>query len=135
MIEYATIALEVHDIVVCGHSHCGAMKAMLEPQHLGELPTVAAWLTHAEETKVRCLQKYRHLHGAELLDAAIRENVVVQMERVKSLPAVAPRLANGSLEVHGWVYRIESGEILNYDEEQTRFAPITAADVARKLAD
>jgi carbonic anhydrase len=134
VIEYATVALGVHDIVVCGHSHCGAMKALLDPHHLGELPTVAAWLTHAEETKTRVLQKHSHLQGEDLLDAAIRENVLVQVERVKSLPCVAPRLANGSLEVHGWVYRIESGEIVRFCKEHGSFTPITAAEAARELA-
>jgi len=131
--EYATVALGVRDIVVCGHSHCGAMKAMLEPEHLAELPTVASWLTHAEETKARVLQKYGHLRGDDLHNAAIRENVLVQVERVKSLPFVAPRLANGSLQVHGWVYEFESGQILAYSEKTGSFDPITAADMAREL--
>ena len=133
-IEYATSRLGVSDIVVCGHSHCGAMKALLEPRHLGELPTVAAWLTHAEETRARVLGKYPHLQGDDLLDAAIRENVLVQVERVESLPSVRPRLANGSLKVHGWVYRVESGEILHFRKDLGSFATITAAEVARELA-
>jgi carbonic anhydrase len=134
VVEYATVALGVRDIVICGHSHCGAMKALLEPEHLGELPTVAAWLTHAEETRSRILAKYPHLRGKELLDAAIRENVLVQVERVEALPSVKPRLANGSLKVHGWVYTIESGEILHYCKSLDSFAPISAAEVARELA-
>ena len=133
VIEYATVALGVRDIVVCGHSHCGAVKAMLEPQHLAELPTVAAWLTHADETKTRVQQKYGHLQGAELLDAAIRENVLVQVERVKALPCVASRLAGGSLDVHGWVYQFEHGEILHFCKDHAEFAPITAAEATREL--
>lgn len=133
VVEYATVALGVRDIVVCGHSHCGAMKAMLEPEHLGNLPTVAAWLTHAEETRARVLRKYPHLRGDDLLDAAVRENVLVQLERVESLPCVAPRLANGRLKVHGWVYRVESGEVLHYRKDHDSFVPITAAEVAREL--
>jgi carbonic anhydrase len=133
VVEYATVALGVHDIVVCGHAHCGAMKALLEPEHLGQLPTVAAWLAHAEETRARVQQKYGHLKGKELLDATIKENVLVQVERVKALPSVAPRLASG-LDVHGWVYQFESGEILHYSKERDAFLPITAEEVARELA-
>lgn len=133
VIEYATVALGVRDIVVCGHSHCGAMKALLDPHHLEELPVVANWLTHAQETKSRILRKYPHLRGDELLDAAIRENVLVQVERVESLPCVAPRLANGGLKVHGWVYRIESGEIVHFRKDQDLFVSILAAEVTREL--
>lgn len=95
---------------------------------------VATWLTHAEETKVRVLQKYSHLKGKDLLDAAIRENVLVQMERVKALPCVAPRLAAGSLKVHGWVYQVESGQVLHYCKTHDTFEPITSEEVARELA-
>lgn len=134
VVEYAVVALGVRDIVVCGHSHCGAMKALLEPSHLNELPIVAGWLSHAQETKGRVTRKYRHLTGEALLDAAVRENVLVQVERVKSLPCVAPRLAAGRLEVHGWVYQIETGEILHFCKDHDAFTPITAAEAARELA-
>ena len=133
VVEYAVVALGVRDVVVCGHSHCGAMKALLEPHHLGELPTVAAWLTHAEQTKARVLRKHPDLRGEDLLDAAIRENVRVQVERVESLPCVTSRVAAGSLKVHGWVYVIERGEILHFRKDLDRFEPITAADVTREL--
>lgn len=134
VVEYAVVALGVRDIVVCGHSHCGAMKALMDPSGLGSLPTVAAWLTHAEETRGRVLGKYGQLQGEELVDAAIRENVLVQTERVASLPSVAPRLADGRLKVHGWVYRIESGEVLHYRKDRDAFVPISAAEVATELS-
>ena len=134
VIEYAVVALSVKDIVVCGHSNCGAMKAMLDPSQLAKVPTVAAWLTHAEETKARVLQKFAHLDGVAKLNAAIQENVLVQVDRVKALPCVAPRLKDGSLEVHAWVYDIETGEIVHTCKDHEGFTPITAGDAAAELA-
>lgn len=134
VVEYATVALGVRDIVVCGHSHCGAMKALLTREHLGELPAVASWLTHAEETRARVLQKYPDLQGDDLIDAAIRENVLVQVERVASLPCVSPRLANGSLKVHGWVYNIERGELVHFDKDRNSFESLTPGAAKAELA-
>lgn len=121
VVEYAVVALGVGDIIVCGHSNCGAMKALLHPEQLETVPTVAAWLTHAEETRSRVRQKHGHLSGKALLDAAIRENVLVQRERVAALPCVAPRLADGSLQLHGWVYEIGDGDVHAYDPATQRF--------------
>jgi carbonic anhydrase len=133
VIEYAVVALGVKDIVVCGHSNCGAMKAILHPEHLTKLPSVAAWLVHAEETKARVQQRHGGLTGIDLLNAAIRENVLVQLERLKSLPSVAPRLADGSLDLHGWVYNIGDGEVVAYDRASEEFRPIAPGQEARSL--
>jgi carbonic anhydrase len=121
VIEYAVVALGVHHVIVCGHSNCGAMKGLLHPEQLAAVPSVAAWLAHAEETKARVQQKHGHLSGKALLDATIRENVLVQMERVRALPSVAPRIADGSLQVHGWVYDIGAGDVYAYDAAADQF--------------
>lgn len=121
VVEYAVVALGVRHIIVCGHSNCGAMKALLQPEQLQAVPTVAAWMTHAEETRTRVQQKYAHLSGKELLDATIRENVLVQLERVRGLPCVAPRADAGSLELHGWVYEIGEGDVYAYNPAAEEF--------------
>jgi carbonic anhydrase len=124
VIEYATAVLGVEHVIVCGHSDCGAMKAMLHPEKLVNLPSVAGWLTHAEETRTRVLQKYAHLSGADLLSAAIRENVAVQLERLRHMPVIAPRLADGRIQLHGWVYEIETGDIQMLDPRTEQFASL-----------
>src|SRR5579859_6664390 len=77
-VEFAVAALGVEDIIVCGHSHCGAIKGLLHPEKLAEMPAVAAWLKHAEPTWKIISEKYRHLADDALVTAAVEENVLVQ---------------------------------------------------------
>ncbi len=124
-IEFAVAALGVKDIVVCGHSHCGAMKGLLDAASLADLPLMAHWLRHAEATRWIMREKYPHLSGAALLTATVEENVLVQLENLRTHPAVACRLSRGDLKLHGWVYKIETGEIFAYDPERGQFLPLT----------
>lgn len=120
-IEYGVSVLQVNDIIVCGHTDCGAMNGLLHPEKLQELPAVKAWLQHAETT-VRIVKDHcAHLKGDELFAAAIRENVVVQLDHLRTHPAVATRLRRGDLRIHGWVYSIGTGEVWVYDEGKKDF--------------
>lgn len=127
-IEFAVAGLGVKDIIVCGHTHCGAMKGLLEPEQVRLLPTVADWLKHAETTRRIVQENYRHLDGDRLLTAAIEENVLVQLENLKTLPAVAARLARGDLHLHGWVYKIETGDVFAYDLDDGQFVSLAHYD-------
>jgi carbonic anhydrase len=129
-IEYAIAALRVRHVVVMGHSHCGAMKGLLQPEDLKPLPLVAAWLRHAEATKRIVDENYSDCEGAALLNATIKENVLMQLDNLRTYPAVAARLTKGDLTLHGWVYHIESGQILAFDPAQSRFAPMTDRMIA-----
>lgn len=120
-IEYGISVLQVKDIIVCGHTDCGAMGALLHQEKLQELPAVKAWLQHAETTVRIMKDLYAHLQGDELFAATIRENVVVQLDHLKTHPAVATGLRRGNLRLHGWVYSIGTGEVWVYDWEQKRF--------------
>ena len=124
-IEFAVAGLGVTDIVVCGHTHCGAMKGLLHPEQVAPLPAMAAWLSHAETTRRIIDDHYGHLadDGARLL-AAIEENVLVQLEHLRTLPAVASRLRRGDLRLHAWVYHIESGEVFAYDLASQEFVAV-----------
>src|SRR6187455_1971401 len=106
-IEFAIMGLGVRDIVVCGHSHCGAMKGVLDPSSVAEMPAVADWLKNAEATRRIIRAKYSQLSGEALLDAAIEENVLMQIENLQTHPAVAVALAEDKLKLHAWVYEIE----------------------------
>jgi carbonic anhydrase len=123
-IEFAVTGLEVRDIVVCGHAHCGAMKGLLHPEYVAEMPAVAEWLKHAEATRRIIRSKYSHLSGEELLDAAIEENVLMQLENLQTHPAVAVALAEEKLKLHAWVYDIASGEVFAYDETAQQFVTL-----------
>lgn len=123
-VEFAVTALGVNDIIVCGHSHCGAMRALLEPDGLADLPQVAAWLSHAEATRRIMKENYGHLEGAARVTATVEENVLVQIENLRTHPAVAARLSRGELALHGWVYKIETGEVFAYDPDKGQFLPL-----------
>ena len=125
-IEFAVAALQVKDIVICGHSHCGAIKGLLEPETVASLPAVAAWLAHAETTRRIIQDNYGDLKDEHLLAAAIEENVLVQLEHLRTLPAVGSRLMRGDLHLHGWVYKIATGEVFAYDPESGQFVALAA---------
>ena len=120
-IEYGASVLQVKDIIVCGHTDCGAMKGLLHPEKLQELPAVKAWLQHAETTVRMVKDHYAYLKGDELFAATIRENVLVQLDHLRTHPAVATRLRRGDLRLHGWVYSIETGDVWVYDFEKKAF--------------
>lgn len=123
-IEFAVAGLGVKDIILCGHSHCGAMKGILEPEQVEGMPDVRAWLAHAETTRRIVRENYKHLDGERLLTATIEENVLVQLDNLRTLPVVAARLVRGDLHLHGWVYKIETGEVFAYDVMIGQFVPI-----------
>jgi carbonic anhydrase len=123
-IEFAVTGLGVRDIVVCGHSHCGAIKGLLNPQSLSEMPVVAEWLKHAEATRRIVRSKYAHLTGEDLLDAATEENVLVQLENLQTHPSVAVALGQGQLKLHAWIYDIGTGEVYGYDAATAQFVSL-----------
>ncbi|MEB3178181.1 MAG: carbonic anhydrase [Nostocaceae cyanobacterium] len=117
-VEYAIQALNIEQIIVCGHSHCGAMKGLLKLESLREdMPLVYDWLKHAEATRRLVKDNYGTYCGEELLEVAIAENVLTQIENLKTYPIIHSRIYQGRLKIYGWVYHIESGEVLAYDPE------------------
>ncbi len=123
-IEFAVVALGVRDIIVCGHSHCGAVKGLMNPSLLSALPTTTAWLKHAEAVRRNVEENYPALDEAQALSVAIQENVLVQLENLRSHPCVAERLAAGTLNLHGWVYHFETGRVFVYQPEEGQFIPL-----------
>lgn len=120
-IEFAVSGLGVRDIIVCGHSLCGAMAALAFPEKAAGLVAMSAWLGHAEATRQIVAANYGHLHGDELTTVTVEENVLVQLENLRTHPAVAARLARGDLNLHGWVYKLETGTVFYFDHEQSQF--------------
>jgi carbonic anhydrase len=122
-IEYAMEALEIPNIIVCGHSDCGAMKGLLKHDLADRMPTVASWLRFAEVPRQLALRDGATSEQA-MLDALVRRNVLTQLAHLRTHPAVAVRLETDKVRLHGWVYDIERGEISAYDELQRRFLPL-----------
>lgn len=123
-IEYAVLALGVKAIVICGHSDCGAMTALLHPERVEKLPAVSSWLHLAEVARHVVAENYQHVEKDALLDVVIEENVIAQLENLRTHPSVAARLRKGDLELYGWVYKIHTGEIMAFDYVQGRFVPL-----------
>ncbi|MND92763.1 Carbonic anhydrase 1 [compost metagenome] len=123
-IEYAILALGVHHIIVCGHSDCGAMRAVLNPQSLEKMPTVKAWLRHAEVARTVVEDNCHCANENESMQVLTEENVIAQLQHLRTHPSVASRMASGQLFIHGWIYSIETSEIRAYDAEQDCFLPL-----------
>lgn len=115
-IEYAIAALDIEQVIVCGHSHCGAMKGLLKMSKLADkMPLVYEWLKQAEATRRLMIDNYSHVPEQDLLQITVAENVLTQLENLNTYPIIRSRLHQGRLALHGWIYSIESGEILTYD--------------------
>jgi len=126
-IEYAIEALAVKDIIICGHTHCGAMKAVLDPTGLDELPAVKGWLTYAEATRRVMKTHYKDLPKEEMLETCIEENVLVQIENLRTHPSVLAALSRGELRLHAWIYEIESGNVMAFDGNTGQYLPVAEA--------
>lgn len=124
-IEYGVVALGVRHIVVCGHSHCGAIDAALNPHTTEQLPAVAAWLEKVGPN----LDDLQRTDDPSLDNLrAARSNVAEQLGRLRSMAAVAEAEAAGRLTLHGWIYRLENGEIRELHEETGEFLTLAAFD-------
>jgi carbonic anhydrase len=130
-IEYAVEVLKVRDIILCGHSHCGAVKGMLEPEGLTALPAVRSWLSHAEATARIVKENYAHLAGEALLSAAVAENVLTQLEHLRTHPSVRAKIARGQLTLHGWVYKLETGQVFHFEPGSQQFKPLEQPVILR----
>ena len=133
-IEYAVAALGIEHVVICGHSHCGAMKALITPGATEGLPAVRDWLCHAEATR-RVVESCYADHGPEeRLNVAIQENVLAQVANLRTHPSVAARLAAGTRHIHAWVYKITTGEVFAYDADAGQFRPLDGVSVPSDVA-
>ncbi|MEC7566294.1 MAG: carbonic anhydrase [Planctomycetota bacterium] len=121
-IEYAVLALKIRDIIICGHSHCGAMGGLLNPDATQNLPAVTTYLEHAQSTCQKIDENYPDLTDPDVrLTRAVEENVLVQLENLRTHPSVATAVGNGDLNLHGWVYKFETGEVYEYASDQNAF--------------
>ncbi len=122
-IEYAVEALRVRDIIVCGHSDCGAMGAILDPSPLAAMPAVASWLEHAERVR-EIVEQLPGLSREEQLDRAIEANVLTQLSHLRTHECVAAAVERGELQMHGWVWDIGSGRVRAFEPDVGGFVDL-----------
>ena len=130
-IEYAVVMLGIKHIIVCGHTDCGAMKGVLHPESVADLPAVKSWLKHGEMARRIVEETYGSLSEGEKLARLIEENVVAQLENIRTNPPVALRLARGEISLHGWIYNIGEGKVTGWDPVESCFVPIDQYSVSR----
>jgi carbonic anhydrase len=123
-IEYAVLALGIQHIIICGHSDCCAMRAVLNPQSLEKMPNVKAWMRHVEVAKAMVQDNCVCASESEIMQQLSQENVIAQLHHLRTHPSVASRMANGQLFIHGWIYDIETSKVKAYDADQSRFVPL-----------
>ncbi len=138
VVEYAVVGLKVSEIIVCGHSDCGAMKALKDPEaaSLAAMPTVKAWLRNAEAALGVVRATDPEAKGEPMLRALTEENVLLQLQHLRTHPGVAAGLSTGKVRLHGWIYSIGDGRVDAFDEATRQFRPIeeVVADSDRPFA-
>jgi len=130
-IEFAVETLRVSDIVICGHSQCGAMTALLgQPLDEKRTPHLKEWLTLAEPVREIMRNQYAHVNDPKhRIDLASGENVLFALENLQSYYCVQDRLADGSLRLHGWFFEISTAQLLAYDPDSRQFSPLVREKV------
>jgi carbonic anhydrase len=123
-IEYAVEVLEVADVIVCGHTNCGAIDAILRPERVEHLPFVSRWLSESSSIPKLIDERYGHLEGEARMTAAVQENVLVQLENLRSFDFVARRLDSGALKMSGWVFKIATGDVFDFDPISGQFVQL-----------
>ena len=122
-IEYAVAVLGVQDVIVCGHSACGAMKGLLHPEILDKIPATARWLKYAQPAVELLERDHRGIDDADRLKILTQLNVFEQMGHLHTHPAVEERFKAGTLGIHGWFYEIHTGSVDAYNPATGKFEP------------
>jgi carbonic anhydrase len=122
-LEFAAAVLKVPHIVICGHTGCGAMEAAMGMRSLSELPHVRRWLQFTDKAVKIVEQAKQGKSADEKQDMLTEQNVILQLEHIKTHPTVAERLKCGELALHGWVYHIETGDVQVFDAQKDEFVP------------
>jgi carbonic anhydrase len=126
VIEYAVTALKVRHVVICGHTDCGAMKGLLHPEALEKMPTVKSWLKNAHAAlSVASSLAERDEKPSELMRRLTEENVLLQMQHLRTHPSVAGAMAREELTISGWVYDIGKGKVRISEDGGRIFRPVT----------
>ena len=129
-IEYAISVLKVENIIVCGHTHCGAICAIYDNEGKMDSPDLVhtkKWLTLGENAKKQALLALGNRADKDmLLRLTEKLSVISQIENLLTYPSVKSKVEAGEINIHGWMYDIESGEIEYYDAESSQFQPLSS---------
>ncbi|MET7698732.1 carbonic anhydrase [Streptomyces sp. NPDC005485] len=113
-IEYAVEVLGVSDVIVCGHSHCGAVGALVRGDDLDAVPAVRDWLAHATPRPEGAVED-------PTVTEAVQSHVLTQLLRLRSYPGIATKLTSGQLRLHAWFYEVHTGSVLAHRPQSDTF--------------
>jgi carbonic anhydrase len=126
VVEYAVTALKVQHVVICGHSDCGAMKALMNPESLKDMPAVKNWMNNAAAAmSVAKSMTSADEKPGEFMKRLTEENVLLQLQHLRTHPSVAGAMAREELTISGWVYDIGEGEVRISEDGGRVFRPVT----------
>jgi carbonic anhydrase len=123
-LEYAIVALGIRIVILCGHSTCGAMRGVLHPETLENMPAVRQWVSYAGEARRAAVEAHPGAPDDEMLERVVDYNVIAQVRNILTFPFVRPLVESGELEVHGWVYDIATGRVKGLDPSGRFFRPL-----------
>jgi carbonic anhydrase len=128
-IEYAVRVLEVKHIIVCGHSDCGVMHGLLHPERVAKLPNVSQWLQYGARARAVVDEICEGHTDTEKVMELARQNVLAQMDNLKTHPSVAAAIVKRGLQLHSWMYQIEEGAIHSWSHADNAFIPLDAVPI------
>jgi carbonic anhydrase len=123
-IQYAVEVLNIENIIICGHTQCGAVQAILHPERMENLAYLRRWLAQTERVRTVIEERYGDLGPEERAIAAVQENVLHQLENLREYPFIAERLEAAKLAISGWVFDLAQGEIYDYDPATCEFTAL-----------
>jgi carbonic anhydrase len=123
-LEYAIVALGIRDVILCGHSNCGAMKGVLHPETLERMPAVRQWVSYADSARRAAVEAHPGADDETLLEHVVDYNVIAQIRNILTFPFVRPLVDKGELELYGWVYDIATGYVKGVDASGRRFVTL-----------
>lgn len=132
-IEYCVLRLKIDDIIVCGHSSCGAMKAALDPERVNSHSNLSKWLHHTTSARFRLDQEGPLDARLPVYDQLSQLNVLVQLEHLMTYTIVDREVRAGRLRLNGWWFDIASGEMSLFDRASRSFQPIDRATATRVI--
>lgn len=124
-LQFAVEVLKVKELIICGHSQCGAVNHLIQPRTgPSHLTLVDNWIENSRATLAAMERKHSRLEGPERLKAAVRENVLTQIANARTYPFIEEAIRRGELTIYGWVYEFETGQILCCDHRDQTFVPV-----------
>jgi carbonic anhydrase len=127
-IEYAMLVLKVPLVILCGHTDCGVMKAVADPQQAEGMPGLQRWMQHALLARERLLCDHPDVPAGDKIRLLAEYNVLAQMENLKTHPAIVSRLESNEVEIHGWLYDIADGSVREANPKTRQFELLGGAE-------